>query len=99
MGHTPHPDYVLDLQALSYARERAIASRMVLEESLDRAVMALHSGGISVREIARLTGIPKTGVARLLDRLDHVDAPYLVDRAEYIAAHNAAWRHVPSRQI
>lgn len=82
----------MNLRALSNARERLIASELVYEECLSRAIFELRDSGISLREIARLAGVPKSTVARRLhDDTLHLDLGP-VDADEYRAAREAAWR-------
>lgn len=106
-------DSKLDVQAWFYARVRADAAEIVAEERLHGAVDALRTDGHSVRQIARILDLPQTRIMRTIGSTgpkphdgyqpiaDSPAAAYLSPAAasdEYVAAHNAAWRHFEPAQ-
>lgn len=97
MGHAKLPvPTETTLLAFQRARARRIAATDVEQQARHELIYDARAGGMSVREIATLTGLPKSTVARLGHRHERPSDLLWTTPEDWVAAHNAAWpdRHV-----
>lgn len=102
MGHNKYQvEFEAALTAYRNARSRRLAAQDVEEDALQSALFNGGQLGLSVRELAAMVRLPKTTVARLRisGAVGGQEGWIADDPVEYVAAHNSAWSHMPSRQI
>lgn len=93
-----------DDQMMAFERARVRAQAAALVEAVQRwsVIAELRGEGLSVRDIARRLGLPKSTVTEEAKKplwKVYFDGLARATPGEYVAAHNAVWSHDVTQQI